>query len=157
VPARLFTAATGTAFLTELVYRILIDIINRVLNTAQTIAGQGLDRLSSYFEQRASERRERAELQAKLQASQASSSDGHTDRDGGGGGGGGRNGGQRGRSVLEEVQKLVGQKGPAGVEFGCPMDGRGPPGPPIWVRGVLQGIEEGRMEERDFWVQTHGD
>jgi hypothetical protein len=65
--------------------------------------------------------------------------------------------------IVEEVGKLAEERG----FFTCPLTGhkmdarvegrRRPPGPPMWVRGVLQGIEEGRMEERDFWIQTHGD
>lgn len=63
--------------------------------------------------------------------------------------------------IVEEVGKLAEEKG----FITCPMTGqsldkrvdgtKGPPGPPTWVKGVLEGIEEGRMLDRDFWIQTH--
>jgi hypothetical protein len=56
--------------------------------------------------------------------------------------------------VFWEVKKLVDDKGEGGIQFGCPNGGRRP-SPPLWARGVLEGIDEGRMEERDFWIQTH--
>ena len=61
---------------------------------------------------------------------------------------------------MEEVGKLAGERG----FITCPMTGhamnatpdgkKGLPGPP-WARGVLEGIDEGRMHDRDFWIQTH--
>lgn len=58
-------------------------------------------------------------------------------------------------AIVEEVSKLAAQKG----FITCPMTGAdvhgGGPQPPRWVRGVLEGIEEGRMEEKDFWIHTH--
>jgi hypothetical protein len=122
------------------------------------MAARGLDQLTSYFEQRALERRER-NLQAKVQAQLPNDikGDGRGSSGSSGVGGDGGNGRERrGKSVLWEVKKMVGEKGPGGVEFMCPNGGQRP-GPPAWVRGVLEGIGEGRMEERDFWIQTHGD
>jgi hypothetical protein len=68
-----------------------------------------------------------------------------------------------GLKILEEVGRLAEER----RFISCPLTGhkmdarvqgrRGSPGPPMWVRGVLQGIEEGRMEEKDFWIQTYGD
>lgn len=68
-----------------------------------------------------------------------------------------------GLRIVEEVGKLAEERG----FIMCPMTGhqmdarmsgkRGAPSPPMWVRGVLQGIDEGRMTERDFWIHTHGD
>lgn len=66
-----------------------------------------------------------------------------------------------GLKIVEEVGRLAEKRG----FITCPMTGdsmdarldgkRSPPKPPLWVRGVLDGIEEGRMLDRDFWIQTH--
>lgn len=63
-----------------------------------------------------------------------------------------------GLRIVEEVGKLAEDRG----FISCPVTGQsmdarmdGPPGPPMWVKGVLEGIEEGRMHDRDFWIQTH--
>lgn len=69
-----------------------------------------------------------------------------------------------GLNIVQEVGKLAEKQG----FVTCPLTGhvmeargearRGPPvGPPMWVRGVLKGIDEGRISERDLWIQTHGD
>lgn len=155
VPSRLFTAATGTAILTELLYRLLLDIINRVLDSAQTLASRGLDNLTSYLEQRRESSLQARRLQAEAEAQARLREDGGgKDADGG-------------KSVLWEVKKMVDGKGAGGIEFACPKGAGGKsvefacpkggmrPGPPMWARGVLEGIEEGRMQDRDFWIQTH--
>ncbi|KAF1838571.1 Metallo-dependent phosphatase [Decorospora gaudefroyi] len=61
-----------------------------------------------------------------------------------------------GLQIVNEVGRLQGF-------VTCPLSGRGLDsrakawGPPMWVQGVLEGIESGRMVERDFWIHTHGD
>lgn len=66
-------------------------------------------------------------------------------------------------SIVEEVGKLAKQNGfvtcpLTGRQMDAQMDARrGKPGPPMWVKGVLEGIDEGRIHGRDFWVNTHGD
>jgi hypothetical protein len=138
ISSRLFSQQTGTTIATELFYRILFDILNRFLASFQRLASRGLDDCSSWMERKLQERRER------LTAAKASAAD-------------------SGLKILEEVGKLAEQRGFSacpltGHTMGARMEGKkGPPGPPVWVRDVLQGIEEGRMEERDFWIQTHGD
>ncbi|KAH6878333.1 hypothetical protein BKA58DRAFT_93285 [Alternaria rosae] len=132
ISSHLFTQQTGTAILTELAYRILIDIINRFLHSFQRLASHGLDSASSWMERKLQERRDRLDTS-----------------------------GTRGENlkIVEEVGKLVEERG----FVTCPMTGRemsreeGMKGPPKWVRGVLDGIDEGRMRERDFWIHTHGD
>lgn len=130
VSSRLFTATTGTAIATELLYRLLWDIVNRLLHSFQAFASERLDRFSSYLEQRANERR--------LAAQNKKNNDGNE------------------LKIVEQVSKLVEEKG-FGGSFDCPMSGgqRKGPTPPRWVQGVLQGVEEGRMQERDFWIHTH--
>ena len=136
ISSRLFTAQTGTAIATELLYRLLIDIINRFLSHFQQFASHRLDQFSSWLEQKAQERQQR-QLEARAKK-------------------------ESGLQIVEQVGKLAEERG-----FVCPMGSgrepqewmqrRGPPEPPMWVRSVLEGVREGRMEERDFWIQTHGD
>lgn len=137
ISSRLFSQQTGTAIATELLYRILIDIINRFLSSFQQLAARGMDSASTWMERKMQERRDR------LDAAKA--------------------GAGEGLKIVEEVGKLAEERG----FVTCPVTGRvmnagiegarGPPGPPQWIRGVLKGIDEGRMSERDFWIQTHGD
>lgn len=60
-----------------------------------------------------------------------------------------------GLEIVHEVGKLAARQG----FIACPMKGAdtnsGGPKPPKWVSDVLDGIEEGRMEEEDFWIHTH--
>ncbi|KAF2022115.1 hypothetical protein BU24DRAFT_458003 [Aaosphaeria arxii CBS 175.79] len=137
LPARLFTAQTGTAIATELLYRLLMDILNRLIHSLHKFASSRLDQLSAHLEKRAALRQ-----QQHLDAAAAR---------------------EQGLGIVEEVEKLVERRG---FELECPMGGGagggmggigGPPGPPRWVKGVLEGVREGRMEERDFWIHTHGD
>lgn len=134
IPSNFFTQQTGTAIATELLYRLLYDIINRLLGSIHRLASKGFEECSSFIEQKLQERRDRLAV-AKSNAAAG------------------------GSKIVEEVGRLV-------VEGGfitCPMTGRefegmgkrGVPGPPPWARGVLEGIDEGRMHERDFWIQTH--
>ncbi len=134
VSSRLFTQATGTAIATELLYRILFDIINRLIGSLQRLAVKGFDEGTSLLERKLQERRDRIAA-AKEEA-------------------------ENGSKIVEEVSKLAEESGficPAtGRKFdNCPTGRRGPPGPPMWVRGVLEGLNEGRMQPRDFWIQTH--
>ncbi|KAG9189571.1 hypothetical protein G6011_06439 [Alternaria panax] len=131
----LFRQQTGTAIATELLYRILIDIINRLLCSSQRLAARGIDEASSWLGRKLQERRDRLDT-AKANAG-------------------------NGLKIVEEVGKLAEERG----FITCPMTDRAmdtriegqrrPPGPPQWVRGVLAGIDEGRMAERDFWIHTH--
>ncbi|KAF9699079.1 hypothetical protein EKO04_003243 [Ascochyta lentis] len=125
ISSKFFTQQTGTAIATELLYRILFDIIQRFLTSFQRLASKGMDRCSSWLERKLQERDER---RAKA---------------------------KEGLQIVEEVGKLASQRG----LITCPMTGAdvngGGPQPPRWVRGVLEGIEEGRMEEKDFWIHTH--
>lgn len=133
VSSQFFTQQAGTAIATELLYRILIDIINRVLHSVHRLAAKGMDECSSYIERKLQERRER------LAASEKKATEG--------------------RTIVDEVRKLAEERG----SITCPLGGvrmgedtgRSPPPPPMWVKSVLEGIEEGRMHERDFWIHTH--
>ncbi|CAG5179083.1 uncharacterized protein ALTATR162_LOCUS9024 [Alternaria atra] len=135
ISSRLFSQQTGTAIATELLYRILIDIINRFLCSFQRLASRGIDEASSWMERKLQERRDR------LEAAKA--------------------GAEEGLKIVKEVGRLAEERS----FITCPMTGhamdsrvegkRGPPGPPQWVRGVLAGIDEGRIAERDFWIHTH--
>lgn len=147
ISSRFFNAQTGTAIATELLYRILIEIINRVITSFQKFASARLDDFGSYLERRAAERRERQAAE-KARTPSARDSDG--------------------LRIVQEVSKLAEESG----FVACPIQRRvgakegevpqwvrrrGPPVPPRWVRDVLDGFTEGRMEESDFWIQTHGD
>lgn len=125
IPANLFTQQTRTAIATELLYRILFDIIQRVMTSFQRLASKGIDQCSSWLERKMQERRERQE------------------------------GARDGLGIVQEAGRVAARSG----SITCPMIGvdtdGGRPQPPRWVRGVLDGIEEGRMEEKDFWIHTH--
>lgn len=138
ISSRLFTQQAGTAIATELLYRILIDIINRLLTSLQRLAARSMDDASTWVQRKLQERRDRLD---------AARSNPNEDL-----------------KISEEVGRLAEQQG----FITCPLTGRampdakmgergGPRGPPMWVRGVLQGINEGRISERDLWIQTHGD
>ncbi|KAF2819898.1 hypothetical protein CC86DRAFT_361303 [Ophiobolus disseminans] len=125
IPSRLFSHQTGTAIATELLYRILFDIINRFLASFQRLASKGMEEASSWLERRMQERRERIAA--------------------------GRDGVVDGSNIVEEVGKLAQQSG----FVMCPMGGQtGAKMQPPWVRSVLVGIEEGRLHERDFWTNS---
>jgi hypothetical protein len=132
--SRLFSQQTGTAIATELLYRLLFDILNRLLASFQRLASRGMEECSSWMERKLQERRERLETAKEGDI-----------------------------KIFKEIGKLAEERGfvtcpLTGHKMDARMEGRrGPPGPPMWVRGVLQGIEEGRMEESDFWIQTHAD
>lgn len=124
IPATFFTQQTGTAIATELLYRVLFDIIQRFMASFQRLASKGIDQCSSWLERKMKERRER------------------------------QKGARDGLEIVQEVSRAAAQRG----FITCPMagaDANGGPQPPRWVKGVLEGIEEGRMEEKDFWIHTH--
>ncbi|KAF1841488.1 uncharacterized protein K460DRAFT_168334 [Cucurbitaria berberidis CBS 394.84] len=135
ISSRFFTQQTGTAIATELLYRILFDILNRLISSFQRLASKGMQKCSSFIEQKLQEQRDR------LAAAKA--------------------GAAEGLKIVQEVGKLAEERG----FITCPMTGhtmdailegkRAPPGPPMWVREVMEGIDEGRIHDRDFWIQTH--
>ena len=57
-PSSFFTQQTGTAIATELLYRLLFDIINRFMATFQRLAARGVDEASSWIERKIQERKE---------------------------------------------------------------------------------------------------
>src|SRR4051812_26515414 len=59
ISSRLFSQQTGTAIATELLYRILFDIINRFLASFQRLASKGMEQASSWLERKMQERRDR--------------------------------------------------------------------------------------------------
>jgi hypothetical protein len=126
IPADFFTRQTGTAIATELLYRILFDIVQRVLATFQRLATKGMDQCSTWLERKMQERRERQAVAASKRL-----------------------------GITQEVGKLAARQG----FITCPMTGAdtngGAPQPPRWIRDVLEGIEEGRMEEKDFLIHAH--
>jgi hypothetical protein len=125
ISSRLFTQQTGTAIATELLYRLLFDIINRFLATFQRLAAKGMDEASTWIERKMQERRER------LQEAKARGTDG--------------------LQIVQEVGKLAESSG----FVKCPMGGdSGARRQPPWVRSVLEGIEEGRLHDRDFYTNS---
>ncbi|KAF2192653.1 hypothetical protein K469DRAFT_316201 [Zopfia rhizophila CBS 207.26] len=139
ISSRLFTPKTTTAIATELLYRILLEILNRLLSSFQQFASHRLDQLSSYLEQKAKERREKRLSDAREKKEGV------------------------GLGIVEEVGKLAERQG-----FVCPRigEGREKPewvrkrmerGPPQWVKECYRGIAGGSLDERDFWIQTHGE
>lgn len=126
IPAHFFTRQTGTAIATELLYRILFDIIQRVLATFQRLAAKGMDQCSTWLERKVQERRERQALNASKEL-----------------------------EITREIGNLAVKQG----FVTCPMTGAdtngGGPQPPRWIRDVLEGIDEGRMEEKDFLIHAH--
>lgn len=125
ISSRLFTQQTGTAIATELLYRLLFDIINRFLATVQRLAAKGMDEASTWIERKVQERRER------LQEAKAHGADG--------------------LQIVQEVGKLAENSG----FLNCPMGGNaGARRQPPWVKSVLEGIEEGRLHDRDFYTNS---
>ncbi|KAH7406069.1 Metallo-dependent phosphatase-like protein [Phaeosphaeria sp. MPI-PUGE-AT-0046c] len=125
ISSRLFSQQTGTAIATELLYRLLFDIINRFLATFQRLASKSMDEASSWIERKLQERRER------LQEAKARSTNG--------------------LHVVEEVDKLAESSG----FITCPIGGNsGARRQPPWVKSVLEGIEEGRLHDRDFYTNS---
>jgi hypothetical protein len=125
ISSSLFSQQTGTAIATELLYRLLFDIINRCLAYFQRFASKGIEEASSWLELKMQERRERLQ-QAKDQAIE-------------------------GRNIVKEVGRMAAQRG----FITCPMGGEtGARRQPPWVKSVLDGIEEGRLHDRDFYTNS---
>jgi len=125
ISSRLFSQQTGTAIATELLYRILFDIINRFLTSFQRLASRGMEEASSWLERKMQERRERL----------AAGNDGAAD----------------GSNIVQEVGKLAHDRG----FVTCPLGGeKGGARQPPWVKSVLEGIEEGRLHDRDFYTNS---
>jgi hypothetical protein len=127
--SRLFNQTTGTAIATELLYRLIWDIINRLATHVHRFAAERLDRLGSFLEQRAIARQEaratrleESEILKEVAAAREDSMDGF-----------GIACPLTGRSMGEMGN---GRRG----------------GPPSWVLSVLKGAEEGRIESREFWI-----
>ncbi|KAH8724007.1 hypothetical protein GQ44DRAFT_709491 [Phaeosphaeriaceae sp. PMI808] len=123
ISSRFFSQQTGITIVTELLYRLLFDIINRFLVSFQRLASKCIEKAASWVEQKIQEHRVRLEES--------------------------RNSVAGGLEIVQEVNKLVKENG----FIKCPMGetSRGPPQPP-WVKSVLEGIEEGRLHDRDFYT-----
>jgi hypothetical protein len=132
ISSRLFNKQTGTAIATELLYRILFDIFNRFISSFQRLASKGIEQASSWIEQKLVERRDR------LAAAEGDAGDGLT--------------------IVREVGKMAEESGfiacPMGRTLGGDTGARLAPVPPMWVRGVLEGIEEGRLHDKDFYTNS---
>ncbi|KAF2795530.1 hypothetical protein K505DRAFT_11801 [Melanomma pulvis-pyrius CBS 109.77] len=98
---RLFTQQTGTAIATELLYRLLLDVLNRLLSQLQRFATQRLDQLGSFLEQRARER------QAARLEDEAAVASGRL-------------------QIVEQVGKVALERG---FVHACPMTGKAAEGP----------------------------
>ena len=70
LPSRLFTAQTGHTLATELLYRLLFDLLNRLLASLHRFAAHQLDTFSSFLERKYVER-EAARNEALEKARQA--------------------------------------------------------------------------------------
>ena len=146
--SRLFTAQTGQALATELLYRLLFDILNRLLTTLHRTLAHQLDRFSSFMERRYVQ----AQSETLDAVKAAREVDANATRDG-------RGGGSAGLRITEEVGKAAMQRGfigspcVTGVALtACPSTESGEwKMPRGWVGNVLEGIQEGRMVEEDFW------
>jgi hypothetical protein len=125
ISSRFFNQQTGTAIATELLYRLLFDLINRFLASFQRLAARGMEDASSWVERKLQERHER------LRAAK----DGESDE----------------LNIVGEVGKLAQDQG----FINCPMGGQpGARRQPPWVKNVLEGIEEGRLHDRDFYTNS---
>ena len=121
--SRLFTQTTGTAIATELLYRLLWDILNRLATHLHKFAAERLDQLGDFLKQRALVRR------ASSRAMESGTGD---------------------LKIMSEVGKLAGESGFAACPMGgAEGNRRRPPG---WVLSVLEGAQEGRIESREFWI-----
>ncbi|KAF2501171.1 hypothetical protein BU16DRAFT_555670 [Lophium mytilinum] len=123
---RVFNTQTGTAIATELLYRLLWDILQRVLSSLQGFASKRLDAFSEYLDKRGQERE--ALRLGKIGEELAKKNEG--------------------LGIVDAVEKLESGKrwqGAMGQGPVCPMTGeavRGPPGPPWWVKSAAKGWTE---------------
>jgi hypothetical protein len=121
ISSQLFSQHTGTAIATELLYRLLFDMIDRFLASFQRLASKGMEEASSWLKRKVQERQ-----QAKDRATEEP-------------------------KIVEEVGKMAEQRG----FITCPMGGNaGARRQPPWVKSVLEGIEEGRLHDRDFYTNS---
>jgi hypothetical protein len=121
ISSQLLSQQTGTAIATELLYRLLFDMINRFLASFQHLASKGMEEASSWLERKVRERQ-----QAKERATEEP-------------------------KIVEEVGKMAEQGG----FITCPMGGdTGARRQAPWVQSVLEGIEEGRLHDRDFYTNS---
>jgi hypothetical protein len=107
----------------ELLYRLLWDILNRLAAHLHKFAVERLDQLGSFLEQRALARQE------STRATESGKPD---------------------LEILSEVGKLAEESGFITCPMGG-VEGRGRR-PPSWVLSVLQAAHEGRIESREFWI-----
>jgi hypothetical protein len=132
ISSHLFSQQTGTAIATELLYRILFDIINRFISSFQRLTSKGIEEASSWIEQKMAERRD------KLAAAKCDAGDD--------------------LKIVKEVGTIAQESGfiacPMGRTMGGEAGARFAPTPPMWVRGVLEGIEEGRLHDKDFYTNS---
>ncbi|KAF1951672.1 hypothetical protein CC80DRAFT_597140 [Byssothecium circinans] len=133
IPARYFTAQTGQALATELLYRLLFDILNRLLASLHRFAAKQFDSLGSFLEKRWEERQQGQQQRALGETSEAKKRE------------------KEGLRISEEVNQAAAERGFIGGPA-CPVKGReiGGGGPKGWIGNVLEGIREGRVVERDF-------
>jgi hypothetical protein len=139
--SRLFTAQTGQALAAELLYRLLFDIFNRLLATIHRELAHQLDTFSAFLERRYTARSETLDAVKAARENAAAADDA-----------------QGGLKIIEEVGRMAAQRGfiggPGGGGFTpCSSTQNGEwRRPGGWVGEVLDGIHEGRMVEKDFWV-----
>ncbi|KAF2109264.1 hypothetical protein BDV96DRAFT_243249 [Lophiotrema nucula] len=142
ISRRLFTQQTGTAIATELLYRILLEILNRVFVSVQGFAAKRLDALQDYFEKRSLERATGAAAAAAKKASEEGGAE---------------------LGIVDEVGKAAVASG-----FICPLTGRamgvhgdaddmgwkGRRGPPEWVKRRWEAKSKPKLdEEQSAWTQ----
>lgn len=137
VPSRFFTAQAGHALATELLYRLLYDLLNRLLVSLHRFASKQVDTFSSFLERKYVER-QAAQKSALEEARRSLQKPG----------------------ISEAVEKAAVRRGFVHGKDGvaCPLTGSdaGVSAPPGWVGQVLVGIEEGRLVEKDFWGHPFG-
>jgi hypothetical protein len=125
VSSRLFSRQTGTAIATELLYRLLFDIVNRFLHAFQRIAARSVEDATTWIEQKMQGRRERLQVA--------------------------KDHGTKPLKITQEVGKLAQDQG----LITCPMGGEvGGARQPPWVKSVLEGIDEGRLHDEDFYTNS---
>ena len=142
LPSRLFTAQTGQALATELLYRLLFDMLNRLLHTLHRSLAHQLDSFAGFLERRYAQAQTTcSETLDAVKAARKKDANG-----------------KGGLRISKEVERVAAERGffggPGGAGFTpCSSTGRGEwRRPNGWVGEVLDGIQEGRMVEKDFWV-----
>jgi hypothetical protein len=122
ISSHIFNHQTGTAIITELLYRLLFDIINRFLASFQRLASRGMEDAYSWLEWKLQERQ-----QAKDRATQR-------------------------LTIVEEVGKMAEQRGfitcPMGGEIGAK---RQPPWMKSVLKGIKEGRLHDRDFYTNSW------